>query len=65
MAEKLAILRAEQIKGAFLVYAHTTFALGCREYWTGFHWHPWKNTGTPHGFGELQDSAEQHRRVSA
>lgn len=33
--EKLEMLRGEQIKGNFLLYGHTVFALHCRA-WRGF-----------------------------
>ncbi len=41
--ERLAFLRAEDIKARFLLHG-TTFALSCGEYWTGFHWHAWRNS---------------------
>ena len=41
--ERLALLRAEQIKACFLLYGHTVFALNCRQYWTGFYWHAHRN----------------------
>lgn len=41
--ERIAFLRAEQIKGNFLIFAQTTFSLNCLEFWYGFHWHPWSD----------------------
>jgi hypothetical protein len=37
--ERLAFLRAEQIKANFLIYGRSVFVLHCLENWTGFHAH--------------------------
>ena len=64
MHEKLALLRAEDIKAQFLLYGHTVFALHCQDYWTGFHWHAHRNfPRVAHDFGSLQDAREIARRT--